>query len=89
MGIVMGDTVGHRCWSQVMGFMNTSDQDAKIFRSCDCLRGWGESVIRVVNVSGLRSNSNPDGRRSETRSKVRDGDDVRRLCLGVECVSVK
>jgi hypothetical protein len=56
---------------------------------CDRLRGRGESVIRVANISGLRSNSNPDGGRSETRSKVRDGDDIWRLCLGVKCVSVK
>jgi hypothetical protein len=39
MGIVMGDSVGHRCWSQVMGSMNASDQDAKILRGCDRLRG--------------------------------------------------
>ena len=61
MGIVMGDSVGHRCWSRVMGFANTSDPGTKILRSCDCLRSLGGSVIRVANVSGLRSNPNPNG----------------------------
>jgi hypothetical protein len=39
MGIVMGDCVGHRCWSRVMGSANTSDCDAKIVRGCARRRG--------------------------------------------------
>ena len=42
MGIVMGDSVGHRCWSRVMRSANTSDHDAKIFRQCARRRGRGE-----------------------------------------------
>jgi hypothetical protein len=43
MGIVMGDSVGHRRWSRVMGSANTNDQSAKVFRGSNRPQGREES----------------------------------------------
>jgi hypothetical protein len=60
MGIVMGDSVGHRCWSRVMGSANTSDYVAKDFRERDRTTSVVERP-QILGSSAKRSNLRSEG----------------------------
>jgi hypothetical protein len=84
----MGDSVGHRCWSWVMGSANTSDQDVKIFRGCDRGRGQEECHLAVKPFSDAIE-LEP---RSELFGDVIEGEiwgSDRMLAIEIDCVSVK
>jgi hypothetical protein len=60
MGIVMGDSVGHRCWSRLMGSANTSDYVAKGFRKRDRTASVAERP-RMLGSSAKRLNLRSEG----------------------------
>jgi hypothetical protein len=76
MGIVMGDSVGHRCWSRLMASTNTSDHFAKVLWRCDRPRGMGECDVSVEFFGKLINDQTWD---------VREG--VRTGCIAFEQVN--